>query len=161
MDRYVSNFRAKLDAKGRVSVPAPFRAILAREGVEFITFHPSLELPAIDGGGLSMIREIDALLSHYEPYSEIWETYSMALNGASEQVKIDGEGRITLTDSLKSAASISDEVVFVGLSHKFQVWEPKAFAAQLSSAREGVRALRRALGARQPESGVTTGARER
>ena len=28
MDRFVSTFTNKLDAKGRVSIPAPFRAVL-------------------------------------------------------------------------------------------------------------------------------------
>src|SRR5262245_37790443 len=32
MDRFVSTFINKLDAKGRVSVPAPFRTILERDG---------------------------------------------------------------------------------------------------------------------------------
>jgi MraZ protein len=161
MDRFVSSFRAKLDAKGRVSVPAPFRAILAREGVEAITIHPSLDQPALDAGGTAMVREIEALLSRYEPYSEAWEVFSMALNGASEQLKLDPEGRMSLSETLKRAAGIAEELVFVGLGHKFQIWEPTAFAAQLSTARESVRAYRRALGARQPESGVSAGARER
>ena len=32
MDRFVSTYTNKIDAKGRVSVPAPFRAILERDG---------------------------------------------------------------------------------------------------------------------------------
>ena len=32
MDRFVSTFINKIDAKGRVSIPAPFRAILERDG---------------------------------------------------------------------------------------------------------------------------------
>ena len=34
MDRFVSNFTNRLDAKGRVSIPASFRAVLARDGFE-------------------------------------------------------------------------------------------------------------------------------
>jgi MraZ protein len=161
MDRFVSSYRAKLDAKGRVSVPAPFRAILTREGTEAVTFHPSLDQPALDGGGQAMFREIEALLSRYEPYSEAWESFSMALNGACEQLKIDTEGRIALSESLKAAAGLASEIVFVGLGHKFQVWEPKAFAAQLSTARESMRAFRRALGARNTDGGASAGGRER
>ena len=32
MDRFVSHYTLRLDAKGRVSVPAPFRAVLKSSG---------------------------------------------------------------------------------------------------------------------------------
>ena len=35
-DRFVSNFTNRLDAKGRVSIPSGFRAVLAKDGYEFI-----------------------------------------------------------------------------------------------------------------------------
>jgi MraZ protein len=34
MDRFVSNFTLRLDSKGRVSIPASFRSVLARDGFE-------------------------------------------------------------------------------------------------------------------------------
>ena len=34
MDRFVGNFAMRLDAKGRVSIPAPFRSVLARDGFD-------------------------------------------------------------------------------------------------------------------------------
>ena len=46
MDRFVSNYTLRLDAKGRVSVPAPFRAVLARDGFEGIYCYPTLGRPA-------------------------------------------------------------------------------------------------------------------
>ncbi|MGL4243564.1 MAG: division/cell wall cluster transcriptional repressor MraZ, partial [Beijerinckiaceae bacterium] len=42
MDRFVSHFTNRLDAKGRVSLPAPFRSLLARDGLESIYIHPAL-----------------------------------------------------------------------------------------------------------------------
>ena len=34
MDRFVSHYTLRLDAKGRVSIPGSFRAVLARDGFE-------------------------------------------------------------------------------------------------------------------------------
>jgi len=48
--------------------------------------------------------------------------------------------------------------VFVGLGHKFQIWEPSRFRAQLAEATEKVRALKRELGSQSVRPGV--GARE-
>ena len=48
MDRFVSNFILRLDSKGRVSIPAPFRAVLARDGFDEVASpidQPGLSLP--------------------------------------------------------------------------------------------------------------------
>ena len=51
MDRFVSHYTLRLDAKGRVSIPAPFRAVLARDGFEGLYCYPTLDRPALDAGG--------------------------------------------------------------------------------------------------------------
>lgn len=150
MDRFVSHATMRLDAKGRVSIPATFRAVLAKDGYEGVYLHPSLERPAIDGGGHALIRQIETLLSHYDPFSDAWEVFSTALHGESEQLKLDGEGRMQLSERLKERAFIKDEATFVGLGHKFQIWEPQRFAQHRSEATEKVRAFRRDLDSRLP-----------
>jgi MraZ protein len=148
MDRFVSHFSLRLDAKGRVSIPAPFRAVLARDGFEGLYCYPALDRPALDAGGNALLREIETLIARFSPYSEEREQFSMALFGTSEVLKIDGEGRVVLTEPLKNHAGIKDEVAFAGVGHKFQIWEPGRFRAELAEATEKVRALKRQLGTR-------------
>lgn len=145
MDRYVSNFSNRLDAKGRVSIPAPYRAILTRDGHPGLMVHPSLDLSALDCGGEALLAEIDRLLASLAPYSTERDSLSTALLGMSEALKIDGEGRVVLTESLKVHAGIGDQVVFVGQGSKFQMWEPDRFQAHLAKARADARELRRRL----------------
>src|ERR1700720_4690706 len=115
MDLFVSNYTLRLDAKGRVSIPAPFRAVLARDGFEGLYCYPTLDRPALDAGGNGLLKEIEALIARFAHYSEEREQLSAALYGTSEVLRIDGEGRATLTEPLKTDADISDEVAFVGL----------------------------------------------
>ncbi|HJW79745.1 MAG: division/cell wall cluster transcriptional repressor MraZ [Microvirga sp.] len=158
MNRFVSNFASRLDAKGRVSIPAPFRAVLARDGFEGLYVHPALDAPALDAGGNTLMAEIEAFLLGFSPYSEERDRLATALYGTSEILKVDPEGRAVLTESLKSHAGIADAVAFVGLGHKFQIWEPNAFAAHLSEARTKVRELRKSWGAGAPAPGAPAGA---
>lgn len=146
MDRFVSNFTGRLDAKGRVSIPASFRAVLARDGYEGLYVHRSLDLAALDAGGHALRATIDEILTRFSPFSEEWELLSTALNGACEVLKVDPEGRITLSEALKAHASISDAVTFVGHGHKFQIWEPSAFQAHFEAARSRLRDVTRMLG---------------
>jgi MraZ protein len=154
MDRFVSHYMLRLDAKGRVSVPAPFRAVLARDGFDGLYCYPALDRPALDAGGNALMAEIAALSANFLPYSDRREQLALALYGTSETLKIDGEGRVILSDALKAHASIADAVAFVGLGHKFQIWEPGRFRAELAEATEKVRAYRRELGTRRAGAGA-------
>ena len=160
MDRFVSHHMLRLDAKGRVSVPASFRTVLARDGFDGLYCHPTLDRPALDAGGNALLTEIEALIASFPPYSEQREQFSLALYGTSETLKIDGEGRMVLTDMLKAHAGIDNAVMFVGLGHKFRIWEPGRFRAELAEATEKVRAFKAELGTRMTAAAKPLGARE-
>jgi transcriptional regulator MraZ len=160
MDRFVSHYLLRLDAKGRVSVPATFRAVLARDGFDGLYCCPALDRPALDAGGNALLTEIEALIAGFSPYSDQREQFSLSLYGTSETLKIDGEGRIQLTETLKAHAGIKNAATFVGLGHKFRIWEPDRFRAELAEATEKVRAFKQELGPRMAAAAKPLGARE-
>ena len=145
---FLSNYTSRLDAKGRVSIPAPFRAVLARDGFEGLYVHPSLDVEAVDCGGHALLREIHELLRPLSPYSEERDLFSTALIGTSEILRIDSEGRVTLSESVKAYAGIAAEVAFVGHDFKFQIWEPGRFRVHLAEARSRLHDFRKQLSAR-------------
>jgi MraZ protein len=155
MDRFVSNYTLRLDAKGRVSIPAQFRAVLARDGFEGLYCYPSLAQPAVDAGGNALLAGIKNLVDDFPDYSDERDELQLALYGTSETLKLDAEGRVMLTETLKSHAGITGEVSFVGLGDKFQLWEPSRFRTQLQEATEKVRAIKR-----QRSQRTAQGARE-
>ena len=159
MDRFVSNVTLRLDSKGRVSIPASFRSVLGRDGYVGLYCYPALDRPAIDAGGNALMAEIEALIGQYTPFSDAREQLSLALYGTSETLKVDGEGRVALSESLKRHAGIADAVTFVGLGHKFQIWEPGRFQNELAEATQKVRALKAELGSPMAARDAT-GARE-
>ena len=120
MDRFVSTFANKIDAKGRVSVPASFRAVLERDGYTpgipgGIYCYPSLDAPALDAGGQSLAKTIDRLLDGLPDYSDERDELSVALYGDVHIIAIDQDGRIVLPEALRAHAGLSTHVAFVGL----------------------------------------------
>ena len=150
MDRFLSHFTHRFDAKGRISIPAPFRQALARDGFEGVYAYPSLDAPALDCGGNALLSEIDALLGSMPPFSAARDAFATALLGTSEILRMDSEGRVVLDERTKAALGLGQEAVFVGQGHKFQIWEPSRFAAHLGAARERVRLMRAGQGAGAP-----------
>jgi MraZ protein len=148
LDRFVSHFTNRFDAKGRISIPAPFRAVLTKDGFDGLYVHPSLDAPALDCGGNALLTEIDALLGTLPAYSEARDAFATALLGTSEILRPDSEGRVTLSEASRASVGLTGEAVFVGQGHKFQIWEPVRFASRLEEAKSRVRQLRAELGAR-------------
>jgi len=148
MDPFVSTYRNRIDAKGRVSVPAPFRAVIAQGNFDGVFCYPSLDAKAIDAGGRPLVDTIAGLLDGLDPYSDARDELSTALFGQSEILRLDQDGRVILSEALRAHAAVDGEAVFVGLGDKFRIWNPDNFEAHLAAAREKVRELRRLLGAR-------------
>jgi len=154
MDRFVSTFTNKIDAKGRVSIPAPFRAVLERDGYAGgIYCYPSLDAPALDAGGERLAQKIDGLLAGLPDYSDERDELSVALYGDVQVIAIDGDGRIVLPQLLRGHAGLQSEVTFVGLGDKFQMWAPERFDERRRVAREKVQEHRKLLGRQPPRSG--------
>ena len=159
MDRFVSTFINKIDAKGRVSIPASFRAVLERDGYATggavgIYCYPSLDAPALDAGGERLAATIDGLLRGLPDYSDERDELSVALYGDVQVLGLDGDGRIVLPEGLRSHCGIASIVTFVGLGQKFQIWEPGRFDARRAAAREKVRESRKLL---SPPATLTPG----
>lgn len=160
MDHFVSTYTNRIDAKGRVSVPAQFRNILARDGFEGVFCYPALDSAALEAGGARLVETIHGLLDGLAPYSDERDHLATALFGVSEILRPDAEGRIILGERLKAHAGIADAATFVGLGDKFQIWEPTRFEAQLAAGRERLRELKRLLGARNRSGHSAGGAQE-
>ncbi|MCL4765165.1 MAG: division/cell wall cluster transcriptional repressor MraZ [Hyphomicrobiaceae bacterium] len=166
MDRFVSTFTNRIDVKGRVSIPAAFRAVLESDGYAGgIYCYPSLDSPALDAGGERLAKKIDNLLADLPNYSDERDELSVALYGDVQILGIDQDGRIVLPEALRAHAGIAGQVTFVGLGDKFQMWEPKRFAERRQRARDKVHEHRKLFGAgsRRDNDGDRsggTGARE-
>jgi MraZ protein len=147
MDRFVSTFTNKIDAKGRVSIPAPFRAVLESDGYGGgIYCYPSLDAPALDAGGERLAKKIDGLLAGLPDYSDERDELSVALYGDVQVLAVDGDGRIVLPEALRLHAGLQSACTFVGLGDKFQIWSPEQFEQRRQRARDKVQEHRKLFG---------------
>ena len=165
VNRFVSHFTNRFDSKGRLSVPAPFRTVMTRDGFDGLFLCQSLYQPALDCGGHGFLEDVEALLAGLSAHSEQWDVLATAVYGPSEIMKVDPEGRILWSEAARTYAGLSGEATFVGLGRKFQIWEPDRFQAHLAEAKRQVRTLRAEFGAQVTAQGdrspvPTRGARE-
>ena len=142
VDRFLSNAVNRIDAKGRVSVPAHFRAVLQKRGLAELYALQAIDMQAIDAGGMDLLERYEARLAQDDPFLRSSDDMSFFCHGDGAFVKLDAEGRITVTDFIREHTGITDEIAFVGRGHFFQMWEPGRFRAYREDVRARLRALR-------------------
>ncbi|MAG98758.1 MAG: division/cell wall cluster transcriptional repressor MraZ [Rhodospirillaceae bacterium] len=123
---FSSTFVNKVDKKGRVSVPAPFRAVLTGQTFHGIVAYPSLSEPAIDASGIDRMAMLSNRLDADNPFTAEYDPLADAIFGDSVQLAFDPEGRVQLPEALREHAAIGDQAAFVGRGPSFQIWEPEA-----------------------------------
>lgn len=140
MALFLSTFTNKVDKKGRVSVPASFRAALGGDAAQGIVIFRSLQHEALDACSLKHLDILSQSLERLNLAPEMYELIETTIFGGSVQVPLDGDGRIILPEQLARTVGIVDEAAFVGRRRTFQIWNPKTFAGVEEKARAAVRA---------------------
>jgi MraZ protein len=139
---FLSTYHNRIDKKGRVSIPAQFRAALAAQEFSGIVAYVSPLHDCIEACGMTRIMKLNSRVEKFDPYSEERDAFATMIFGESVQLAFDTEGRVMLPGALIAAAKLKEEVTIVGKGEIFEIWEPKAFESQVKRARELVREKR-------------------
>lgn len=127
---FSSSATNKVDGKGRVSIPAPFRKVLQSEESPILFLMPELlGEPTIVGFGQSHFENLARSLTKMNPFSTEYRALANSVGGKAHQIPLDETGRIVLPKELRALAGIDDEAYFIGTLNTFQIWRPETFAA--------------------------------
>lgn len=131
----------KIDRKGRISVPKPFRDALGRDDAGFpgIYVYPSFIAAAIEGCSEEFMNRVSESINDLALFSEEQDELASVLLGKAHALPFDSEGRVVLPAELIEHAGIDGEAAFVGRGPSFQIWNPAAYAEHSRQAFERAR----------------------
>ncbi len=139
MALFLSTHINRVDKKGRVSVPAQWRAELADQSFQGVVLFRSNVHTCLEGFAWSYMQELSKRLDEFDLFSAEQDDLATAVFADSVQLPFDGDGRIILPEGLSKYASIDDQAAFVGMGAKFQLWSPKALEKRRDEARAKVK----------------------
>jgi len=139
MGLFIDTFVNKVDGKGRVSVPASFRAALTGQSYHGIVAMPVFKYPAVLCSGIDFMARLSAEIDQVALFSDEQDDLAHNLFADSKQLPFDGEGRIVLPELLAKHAGIDGSAAFVGRGPNFEIWAPVAFEAHKAAARQRAR----------------------
>lgn len=147
---FLSRNTNTLDAKGRVSVPADFRSVVAENsdgGTPFdgIIVWPSFDGAYLEGGDIALLRDYQTLLENMDPYDDARIAFERSIFAESRRLSFDANGRVSLPKELAEYAELNGQVTFVGLGRRFEIWSPAKYEAQSANARQMARENRHRL----------------
>lgn len=145
----------KVDKKGRVSVPKPFRDALAPAGgAAFLGLYayPLFKTSALEACDEAFMRRLSSSLEDLDMFSDEQDDLAAILLENAHPLPFDPEGRIVLPQELTDYAGIQAEVLFVGRGARFQIWEPGAYETHRRQAFDRARARGATFKLRRPDA---------
>ena len=133
MDLFLSTFEHRIDKKGRLSVPAPFRSVFERRNEPLYLFK-SLTEPCLEGCGPERIGQIVDAIDTMDSLSAEVATLQTMLSSAQE-MKLDSEGRIMLNADFINFAMLDNAALYAGIGRSFQIWLPSRYRTREADAR--------------------------
>lgn len=136
MALFIGTVVNKVDKKGRVSVPASFRAALAGQSFNGIIAFPSFKHKALECCAVDFMEQLGLSLYDVDTFSDRQDDLAATIFAEAHQLPFDSEGRVMLPPALLNHAGIADLAAFVGQGPRFQIWEPTAQKSFYAEARE-------------------------
>jgi len=125
---FIGTFENKVDRKGRVSVPAPFRQALADLSYQGIVAFPSRRAEVIEACGIDLMEKMIEEDLQVNLLDDAPDGPAAPIFYDLQQLPFDGEGRVILPAAFCDYAGIAEYATFVGVGKLFQIWRPERLA---------------------------------
>ena len=121
--RFLGNIEAKVDAKGRVFLPATFRKVLQTEGEETLVMRKDVHQRCLVlYPERSWNRKMDALLERVNEWDDEGQQVLRQYVSEAEVLTLDGTGRLLIPKRYLQMADIVQSVRFIGMNDVIEIW---------------------------------------
>ncbi len=128
LNRFSGDYDCKVDAKGRLALPAGVRKDLPEEyGNKVVVkrgFEECLTLYAYDEW-----RRISDRIARLDEFNPEERALQRIFFRGSHELEFDKAGRINLPKSLLRAAKIESDVLMASLGNRIEIWNPEVYEA--------------------------------
>jgi len=133
--RFRGESHHKVDTKGRVSIPALFRHVLAAEDPEcqeggtpnLVIVYGDHRQDHLKCYTVNAINEIDAQIAAMPRGTRERRYLERLYSGLSLPTSVDETGRLVLPAKLREKIGIEGEAFFIATGDSFQIWKPETY----------------------------------
>jgi MraZ protein len=119
---FKGTYRHRIDAKGRVPVPAAFRRALESGSVVLTQLDQCLAAyPPAEW------HRLEQQLAALSPFGRQARSLTRLLLSRATDCALDTQGRILVPPALRAAAGLERQAVLIGALDRFELWRPEAW----------------------------------
>lgn len=140
-ESFIGESDHKVDAKGRVAIPAAFRDVLAAEDPKWEEGQPlrvvivfgNIRVPYLECYTINAYSEIKAQVAALPRGSNRRKALERMLISMAQEIQLDPTGRIVLGERLRQKAQLTDKAWFAGVGDAFHIMNDDTYAAQMEN----------------------------
>jgi len=115
----IGQYTSRLSKKRRVAIPAKFRAELGEKVILTRWYENCLVLVSFDQWNLL----VNKLIGEAKGITEPMRDTDRFLLGLAYEFDLDDQGRGIIPENLAKYAGIEENIVFLGLGNRVEIWE--------------------------------------
>ena len=132
--RFIGDYPAKTDAKGRVFLPAAFRKVLEAEGEKYLVLRKDVFQKCLVLYPESVWNEqLDSLCSQVDQWSGREQMALRRFGADAERLELDKNGRLLISKRKLQYAGIESDVRFLAMVDRIEIWNKDALEEVLDS----------------------------
>lgn len=149
-ETFRSEHYLKVDSKGRVMLPAPFRHVFERKdniapgsGYQMLLVYGGYNRSFVEGFTQAGATDLDRRIAQLPMGSDEYELANMIFVEQSIAVETDKDGRFSLPPQVREKLDLPREEVelaFVGSTHSFRIWRADTHRAKRKAEGEALEA---------------------
>ncbi|WP_420344718.1 division/cell wall cluster transcriptional repressor MraZ [Paenirhodobacter sp.] len=128
----------KVDAKGRVSIPASFRRVIEAGDPDWqpgqrpniLVVYGGTERKYLEVFTMEAVYEIDDQIDAMQRGTPERADIEDLMYAQSHQTDIDADGRLVLPQKLREKIGLTNEAYFASAGTSFKIWDPETHAAE-------------------------------
>lgn len=130
MTFFTSEYESKLDAKGRLVLPARIKAQLPDEAGNELVIRRGFErclilYPMVE------FKKVFSKISGLSEFNEEYRTLQRNFFSGTVTVELDNSGRFLIPKNMLTYAQLEKDVMLVGMGNKVEIWNPQLYEQHL------------------------------
>ena len=154
MSNPIGTFTCKLDAKGRLSLPADFREQLGEQADDYFVMRPGLHGTYLELYTMSDWQRQEEIFKKLNRFDKRTQQMVRAYIDGSKRAKLDASGRILIPKELLDRGKLNKDIVINSMFTNMEIWDKELYDAHIG----GVSSEELAKGIEELFSGFNFGA---
>lgn len=139
------HFMHSVDAKGRISLPARFRELIASSGDQRIVLAPDLFDPCLHLYPMRSWEALEQKVAELPSLARMTVRFRRLYVSAAVECELDGSGRVLIPPSLRERVRLDKDAVWAGMGSMLELWSKAEWDRTLEMTPEEASELRAAL----------------